>query len=174
MRGPVWERMTPAKITQNWASAAPGLSLHTKTSTVDRDLKGQREDEGKRETGEREGGDILFRQLRECEIEWWKKNETDVQCDFITVTSLAINSPSSLMLPPPLFLICAPQNSGTHPLPSLCQGVVSVFISPMDHNSDLKRRLQGSSLSQILISSHRFLKGEIEALWWDPHTVFFF
>ncbi len=61
-----------------------------------------------------------------------------------------------------------PNNSETHPLPSLCQGVVSVFISPMGHNSDLKRGLQGSSLSQILFSSHRLPRGAIEGLWGDP------
>lgn len=53
--------MTPAKSTQNWASAAPGLSLHTKTSTVDRDLKGQREKEEERGRRRKEGGDILVK-----------------------------------------------------------------------------------------------------------------
>lgn len=39
--------------------SCPRLSLHTKTSTVDRDLKGHRDKEGER--GKKEGGDILFK-----------------------------------------------------------------------------------------------------------------
>lgn len=57
--------------------SCPGLSLHTKRSTVDRDLKGHREKEAERENREKEGGDILFKQRRECEIERYQKNETD-------------------------------------------------------------------------------------------------
>lgn len=51
--------------------SCPRVSLHTKTSTVDRDLKGHREEEGE---GGEEGGDILFKQLRDCEIEGYQKN----------------------------------------------------------------------------------------------------
>lgn len=54
--------------------SCPGLSLHTKTSTVDRHLKGHREKEADRERERgKEGGDILFKQLTECEIGKYKK-----------------------------------------------------------------------------------------------------
>lgn len=53
----------------------PRLPLHTKTSTVDRDLKGHGEKQGEREKVEKEGGDVLFKKLRECEIDRYLKKK---------------------------------------------------------------------------------------------------
>ncbi|CAB1431062.1 unnamed protein product [Pleuronectes platessa] len=80
--------------------SCPGLSRHTKTSTVDRDLKGHR-----RKRGRKERGNIPFKQLGECEIETCKKKKMKQRHDRITYYSLP---------PPPLLCILAGTVRLTH------------------------------------------------------------
>ncbi len=90
LQRPIDERLSvsdddPSQEHPELGISCPGLSLRTKASTVDRDLKGHGEKEGERERekGGKEGGDILFKQLRECEIERYQK-KMEHMYDFIT------------------------------------------------------------------------------------------
>lgn len=139
MGGPVWERMTPAKSSQNWASTALGFPFIQRCPLWTKTWK----DTENRKRGWEFGGKGRRFPAETC----YTILDRKVWCMHhyvpINIKSYVSTIHSASFLPP----LSVPKKIVIHPRPCLCQGAVTILIPPMDQTSDLKRRPQDKPLS---------------------------